>query len=557
MRRIFMIFFLFLSFVSSAKNLIYLDERGQTRVFADAVVTERSMDFVKLEIIGELIRGVVVSQSLRQEETIMILPSGIIVSLSHENQRATVEFGSEFENSLIIKDDKVHINAELLGAITDKSFFSESEALILYAQPLTIKSIENRLDSISITLDRDILPDFFTIWWTGSGSLAVTLRPAKIDPFLVYDGMTVTTGRGFVKISAEKPWPDVEYEIKGRTLILRGKSGIGRTLQQETSLDFDLNIFESYAGGQKFMMSFLEMNSAKFSFEIELANDRVSGLEKATDTLRRSGAQIMINGGYFDQNQNLPIGLLVRDGKVLGLPTLGRPAIYFTEDGRVHVSRMDIIYLARFDDCFVQITGVNSPYRGEAVLYTDEYRNGIPEFDDFVYLSIKDSRIISKGYVSGVEKGSDVLVLSPSSLQKISDSASVGRSVSLELLNSYGERITGAVEGGPMIIHDGRPVTDYERNYYSASLLDVRAPRTLVGVKVTGEVVFIVIDGYQQSSYGLTFKEMIEFFKDKGFFSLMCLDGGKSSVMSVNGEIINSPSSGVPSLPVIITGSRK
>jgi hypothetical protein len=53
----------------------------------------------------------------------------------------------------------------------------------------------------------------------------------------------------------------------------------------------------------------------------------------------------------------------VRNGEVLGLPTLGRPAIYFTEEGRVHVSRMDIIYLARFDDRFVQITGVNSPYR--------------------------------------------------------------------------------------------------------------------------------------------------------------------------------------------------
>jgi len=543
--------------VSSAKNLIYLDERGQTRVFTDAVVTERSMDFVKLEIIGELIRGVVVSQSLRQEETIMILPSGIIVSLSHENQKATVEFGSEFENSLIMKDDKVYINAELLAAITDKSFFSESEALILYAQLLTIKSIENRPDSISVTLDRDILPDFFTIWWTGSGSLAVTLRPARIDPFLAYDGMTVTTGRGFVKISAEKPWSDVEYEIKGRTLILRGKSGMGRTIQQETSFDFDLNIFESYAGGQKFTMSFLEMNSAKFSYGIELANDGVSGLEKATDTLRKSGAQIMINGGYFDQNQNLPIGLLVRDGEVLGLPTLGRPAVYFTEDGKVHVSRMDIIYMARFDGRFVQITGVNSPYRGEAVLYTDEYRNSIPEFDDFTYLKIKDGKIISKGYISRVEKGSDVLVLSPSSLQKISDSTSLGGSVTLELLNSYGEKITGAVEGGPMIIHDGKPVTDYERNYYSASLLDVRAPRTLVGVKTTGEVVFIVIDGYQQTSYGLTFKEMIEFFKDKEFHSLMCLDGGKSSVMFVNGEIINSPSSGVPSLPVIITGSRK
>ncbi|RAM63647.1 hypothetical protein DS66_01785 [Mesotoga sp. SC_3PWM13N19] len=557
MRRILFICFLLISLVTSAKNLIYLDDRGQTRVFADAVVVERSMDFVKLDIIGELIRGIVVSQSLRQEETIMILPSGIIVSLSHETKRATVEFGSEFENSLIIRDSKVLVNAELLAAITDKSFFSEAEALILYSQPVTVKSIQNTQEAIYVTLDRDVLPDFFTIWWTGSGSLALTLKPAKVDPFLSYEGMSVTTGRGFVKISAEKPWSDVEYEIKGMTLIIRGKSGMGRTIQQEASLDFDLNVFESYSGGQKFTMSYLEIDGSKFSFGVELANNEIAGLEKATDTLKRSGAEIMINGGYFDQNHNLPIGLLVRDGKVLGLPTLGRPAIYFTEGGEVYVSRMDVFYTAKFGDRFLQITGVNSPYRGEAVLYTDEYRNSIPDFDDFTYLVIRDGMVTKKGFVSRVEKGSDVLVLSPSSVQKIGNRASVGEFVSFELLNSYGKKVTGAVEGGPMIIHGGEPVTSYERNYYSASLLDVRAPRTLVGVKETGEVVFIVIDGYQQSSYGLTFKEMIEFFKDKGFESLMCLDGGKSSILSVNGEIINSPSSGVPSLPVIITGSRK
>ncbi|MBN2219246.1 MAG: phosphodiester glycosidase family protein [Kosmotogaceae bacterium] len=557
MKRIIFICFLLISLVLSAKNLIYLDERGQTRVFTNSVVIERSMDFVKLDIIGELIRGVVVSQSLRQEETIMILPSGIIVSLSHETKRATVEFGSEFDNSMILKDGMVYINAELLAAITDKSFFSETEALILYAQPVTIKSIVNRPESISVTLDRDVLPDFFTVWWTGSGSLVLTLKPARIDPFLDAEGITVATGRGFVKISVEKPWSDVEYEITGRTLTLMGKSGIGRTIEQETSADFNLNVFESYAGGQKFAMSYLEMIGSSFSFEIQLANNGIGGLEKATDLLRESGSEIMINGGYFDQNQNLPIGFLVRNGKVLGLPSLGRPAVYFTEDGKTYVARMDILYLAKFNDRFVQITGVNSPYRGEAVLYTDEYRNSIPEFDDFTYLVVKDGRIVKKGFSSKVEKDTDLLVLSPSSLQKIGDTDFIGRPISFELLNSYGVKIAGAVEGGPMIIHNGRPVTDYEQNYYSASLLDVRAPRTLVGIKETGEVVFIVIDGYQHSSYGLTFKEMIEFFKDKGFESLMCLDGGKSSVMSVNGEIINSPSSGVPSLPVIITGSRK
>ena len=72
----------------------------------------------------------------------------------------------------------------------------------------------------------------------------------------------------------------------------------------------------------------------------------------------------MINGGYFDQNQNLPIGLLIRNGEVLGLPSLGRPALYAQPTrGRVYVSRMDIIYLAEIGGRTVQITGVNSPYR--------------------------------------------------------------------------------------------------------------------------------------------------------------------------------------------------
>ena len=81
------------------------------------------------------------------------------------------------------------------------------------------------------------------------------------------------------------------------------------------------------------------------------------------------------------------------------------------------------MYLAKFDDRFVQITGVNSPYRGEAVLYTDEYRNSIPEFDDFTYLVVKDGRIVKEGFSSKVERDTDLLVLSPSSLQKIGDTA--------------------------------------------------------------------------------------------------------------------------------------
>lgn len=558
MKRFATFLYLAVCILGLSKNLIYLNEKGQTKVYPNVVISDNSRDYVKLDSLNELVKGIVISQSLRQEESIMILPSGTIVTLSHKTLKATVEFGNEFDNALIIRDNVVYLNSELVSLITGKSVFSEPESVILYAQPVKIKSIENSLDYLKVTLNVDVLPDFFTIWWTASGALALTFKPAILDPVLPYDGISITFGRDFVKFSVEKPWGDVEFEIVGNTLIVRSASGLGRTLRTITKADYTLSVYESYVVGRKFTMSYLEMNGNNFNFSVELANGGIAGLEKATAILQKSEGEVMINGGYFDQNQNLPIGLLMREGKILGLPTLGRPAVYFSETGRVYVSRMDIIYLARIGQCFVQLNGVNSPYRGEAVLYTQEYRNSIPKFDDFRYLIIgSDGTVLSTVHTSSLKKGQSVLVLSPSAAQKVGNVV-VGDRVELEILNSCGESLSAAVEGGPMIIHDGAPVTDYERDYYSSSLLDVRAPRTLVGIKKgSGKVVFIVIDGYQQNSYGLTFKEMIEFFKDKEFSSLMCLDGGKSSVMSVEGKIVNSPSSGIPSLPVVIIGTRK
>jgi exopolysaccharide biosynthesis protein len=556
MKRLIVLFIVLLGSLALSKSLIYLDETGNTKIFSDIVITDQLRDYVRLDVVNDLSRGVVISQSLRQEETIMILPSGAIVSLSHKTMKATVEFGNEFENSLIIRNNVVYINSELLSIITERPIQTGEDTLIMYARPLIIKAIDNNADYLKITLDRDVLPDFFNVWWTGSGSLALTFSPAVIEPTISDSRIAVTTGRGFVKLAAQKNWGDIEYEIDGKSVLFRNQEGLGRTVDGEIQKDYILSVYESYIDGRRFEMSYLEMDVAGFNFSVQLANNGIGGLEKATDILLRSDGTVMINGGYFDQNQNLPIGLLIKDGKVLGLPSLGRPAVYFTQSGRVYVSRMDIVYLVWFGTRFVQINAVNSVFRAEAALYTDEYRNTIPNFDGFRYFVLGDGKILSEGYIRSVQRGQTVLALSPSAIQK-SGRLRVGDSFALQVMNSSGEILTAAVEGGPMLIHNGNPVTDYERNFYSPSLIDVRAPRTLVGVKDTGQAVFIVIDGYQVNSYGLTMKEMIEFFKDKGFTSLMCLDGGKSSIMSVEGTVVNNPSSGVPSLPVVIIGTRK
>lgn len=66
-------------------------------------------------------------------------------------------------------------------------------------------------------------------------------------------------------------------------------------------------------------------------------------------------------------------------------------------------------------------------------------------------------------------------------------------------------------------------------------------PRTAVGVISNLHYVFVVSDGRTNQSEGLTLYQLAEFMKSLGVKTAYNLDGGGSSTMYFNGEIINNP----------------
>ena len=69
------------------------------------------------------------------------------------------------------------------------------------------------------------------------------------------------------------------------------------------------------------------------------------------------------------------------------------------------------------------------------------------------------------------------------------------------------------------------------------------APRTAIGQKKDGTVVFVVVDGRQPGySMGVTIKQLQQIMVDAGCYNAANLDGGSSTVLSYNDEIINQPS---------------
>ena len=86
----------------------------------------------------------------------------------------------------------------------------------------------------------------------------------------------------------------------------------------------------------------------------------------------------------------------------------------------------------------------------------------------------------------------------------------------------------------PNIIINGEPqVKD--------KMLDGLNPRTAVGQKEDGTVIFVVIDGRKISSPGASLYDMQQIMLDRGAINAGSLDGGYSSTMYYKGEVINSP----------------
>lgn len=100
-----------------------------------------------------------------------------------------------------------------------------------------------------------------------------------------------------------------------------------------------------------------------------------------------------------------------------------------------------------------------------------------------------------------------------------------------------------AYECGSWILKDGEIVVPDADNWVGT--LRIRTPRTAVGIKKDGKLIFVVADGRQKGlSDGLTGHELAKELLELNVRDAAFLDGGASSEIIIEGKIVNSPSAG-------------
>lgn len=111
-------------------------------------------------------------------------------------------------------------------------------------------------------------------------------------------------------------------------------------------------------------------------------------------------------------------------------------------------------------------------------------------------------------------------------------------------------KVRDGVTFGPFLIINGKKSTILGNGGWGT------APRTAIGQRKDGIVLLLVIDGRTVTKPGANMNDLIEIMENYGAYNAANLDGGTSSAMVVNGDIINDPidSSGAHRTRFISTG---
>ncbi len=120
-------------------------------------------------------------------------------------------------------------------------------------------------------------------------------------------------------------------------------------------------------------------------------------------------------------------------------------------------------------------------------------------------------------------------------------------------------RLKAGVGGGPMLVHDGVNVA---RSSYNAEVMwgsgvpETPAARTALGVGIpsvlgmTGEkLIVLVVDG-ESNRIGISLEDMADVFKQLGARVAVNLDGGGSTQLAINKNLVNKPDGGTFERPV-------
>ena len=319
----------------------------------------------------------------------------------------------------------------------------------------------------------------------------------------------------------------------------------------------------------------VDLSNPWFRIESYRLNGLVTTSEQARE-LAANGKRVIaaINADFFSFETGWPIGNQVVNGKFVLGTTSARSHFAVDDRGRPFIERLAFRGWVRTrPGKTYPISGVNHQHRRNSVVLHTSYASGKNTFagsGSAFSLHLLSLRWIAgdtlKMLVRDQTVGDSTSILPNEAVLWIGDGDDVqaacddirGGDTLLVYLGFSPDlrRIEQVVGGGGRILEGGSLFSDsaiaLER--INPRFARDRHPRTFVAFdRDTTKLFLCTVDGRQANSIGMNFNEMGEFLKGIGCWNAINLDGGGSTTMVVEGNVVNSPSDQAGERPVANT----
>jgi len=270
-----------------------------------------------------------------------------------------------------------------------------------------------------------------------------------------------------------------------------------------------------------------------------IASDTLSRKASVTAMARKSNSLVAVNGAFFKPQTGCPLGTLMIDQKIYTGPIYKRVAMGFFDNG-YDMAKVELDASLKYGLNSLKINNINQPrmLSTDAIVYTPDWGWHSPFSPKYgSQVTVSDNKIIAIDTEPQVIPKDGYVIVGPQSRFK---DLKVGDRVNLDMKTiPEWKNVKHIVSGGPYLVKNGEVFIDATEQKLGA--IGGRNPRTAIGYTKDNHVIIVTADGRENASVGMTLKELAYFMQSLGCVNAMNLDGGGSTVMYVQGKVVNHP----------------
>ncbi|XHX77598.1 MAG: phosphodiester glycosidase family protein [Stenomitos frigidus ULC029] len=277
-----------------------------------------------------------------------------------------------------------------------------------------------------------------------------------------------------------------------------------------------------------------------------------SGTLVGTAPLLRTAQQAQvaaaINSGFFNRNNQLPLGAVRLDGRWLSGPILGRGAIAWNATGETKIARLTLQEtLVTSKGQRLPLTHLNSAYVQAGIArYTSGWGSSYSPFtDNEILVTVQNNQIVSQQPLgaagsSAVPIPATGYLLAVRSNRNAATTLTPGTSLQLETaitppdFNRY-DQIIG---GGPLLLQNRQIVLDARAEQFSNAFVIEKASRSAIGQTADGKLLIAAVHTDLDGS-GATLTNIAQMMQQLGAVNALNLDGGSSTTLYLGGQLLD------------------